>query len=91
MNGTVIVDNDAVQLQNLSGVVQQDLPDGASTARFRVQGLDDLHNKDTSLDVTLDNVHTTEDLVKAIPEQGDNDLAHRETEGGAGRPPAGGQ
>ena len=71
VNGTIIVDDDAVQLQNLSGIMQQDLPEGPSTAYFRVQGLADIHKKESSLDVAFQNVHTTEELVKAIPHSGD--------------------
>jgi hypothetical protein len=71
VNGTVIVDNDAVQLQNLSGIMAQDLPAGPSAAHFRVQGLLDLHARETSLDVTVDNLHSTEQLVKAIPVHGE--------------------
>ena len=71
VNGTIIVDNDALQFQNLSGVVQQDLAEGASTAYFTVQGLADLHKKESSLDVSFQNVRTTEELIKAIPRSGD--------------------
>lgn len=75
VSGTISVDNDGVRLEGLRGILVQQGPGteglSPSTAHFRADGLIDFEGKDGALNVTLRNVRTHEELVKAVPACGE--------------------
>jgi len=71
VNGSVAVDTDAVQLRNLRGTIRQEADGKESVAHFSIQGLADLRGRGSSLEVSVQNLRATEELVRAIPAYGD--------------------